>query len=320
MISLVETWTKPSDSLEIEGLKVVHRCDCNDIRKPFDQITYLKNHLKYESIAERCEYSGKNHIEYSSIKIDDICIISVYNSPNSPFDVLKRHINEVITVSKRFCENIIVVGDFNINLKIKTNYKFIEYVKSFGLTLINKLNKNSTNAKTQIDYCITNVNGWKSDYFESLTSFHKPLWIRKHEIDSQLYVDENEQIRTDMPLNLGDLSIDDRSDVMDIDDQSSFEQTHTDISFNIKDFRTDDQPEIMEIDEMTDEENDQIHTDISFKLKELKTGGLRASTIFDEKSPIETYEIVDLNTRRILDHFLLVLGSNNTTDTDQISN
>ncbi|CAF5156423.1 unnamed protein product, partial [Rotaria magnacalcarata] len=328
MISLVETWTKPSDSLEIEGFKVVHRRDCNDIRKPFGQITYLKNHLKYESIAERCEYSGKNHIEYSSIKIDDICIISVYNSPNSPFDVLKRHINEVITVSKRFCEKIIVVGDFNINLKIKTNYKFIEYVKSFGLTLINKLNKNSTNAKTQIDYCFTNVNGWKSDYFESLTSFHKPLWIRKHEIDSQLYVDENEQIRTDMPLNLGDLSIDDRSDVMDIDDQSSFEQTHTDISFNIKDFRTDDQPEIMEIDEqssfenyeMTDEENDQIHTDISFNLKELKTGGLRASTIFDEKSPIETYEIVDLNTRRILDHFLLVLGSNKTTDTDQISN
>ncbi|CAF4306693.1 unnamed protein product [Rotaria magnacalcarata] len=327
MISLVETWTKPSDSLEIEGFKIVHRRDCNDIRKPFGQITYLKNHLKYESIAERCEYLGKNHIEYSSIKIDDICIIFVYNSPNSPFDVLKRHINEVITASKRFCENIIVVGDFNINLKIKTNYKFIEYMKSFGLTLINKLNKNSTNAKTQIDYCFANVNGWKCDYFESLTSFHKPLWIRKHEIDSQLHVDENEQIRTDMPLNLGDLSIDDRSDVMDIDDQSSFEQTHSDISFNIKDFHTDDQPEIMEIGEqssfenyeMTDEENDQIHTDISFNLKELKTDGLRVSTIFDEKSPIKTYEIVDLNTRRILDHFLLVLDSNNTTDTDQIS-
>ncbi|CAF1932096.1 unnamed protein product [Rotaria magnacalcarata] len=319
--------TKPNDSLEIEGFKVVHRRDCNDIRKPFGQITYLKNHLKYESIAERCEYSGKNHIEYSSIKIYDICIISVYNSPNSPFDVLKRHINEAITASKRFCENIIVVGDFNINLKIKTNYKFIEYMKSFGLTLINKLNKNSTNANTQIDYCFANANGWKCDYFESLTSFHKPLWIRKHGIDSQLYVDENEQIRTDMPLNLGDLSIDDRSDVMDIDDQSSFEQTHTDISFNIKDFRTDDQPEIMEIDEqssfenyeMPDEENDQIHTDVSFNLKELKTNGLRASTIFGGKSPIETYEIVDLNTRRILDHFLLVLDSNNTTDTDQIS-
>ncbi|CAM4963984.1 unnamed protein product [Rotaria socialis] len=72
--------------------------------------------------------------------------------------------------------------------------------------------------------------------------------------------------------------------------------------------------------EMTDEEKDQIHTDISFNLKELKTDGLRASTTFNEKSPIETYEIVDLNTRRILDHFLLVLDSNSTTDTDHISN
>ena len=104
MISLVETWTKPTDSLEIEGFKIIHRRDCNDIRKPFGQITYLKNNLKYENITERCEYSGKDHIEYSSIKIDDICIISVYNSPNSSFDVLKRHMNEVISISKRFCE------------------------------------------------------------------------------------------------------------------------------------------------------------------------------------------------------------------------
>ncbi|CAF4166144.1 unnamed protein product, partial [Rotaria sordida] len=49
MISLVETWTKPTDSLEIEGFKVIHRRDCNDTRKPFGQITYLKNDLKYEN-------------------------------------------------------------------------------------------------------------------------------------------------------------------------------------------------------------------------------------------------------------------------------
>ncbi|CAF4648686.1 unnamed protein product, partial [Rotaria sp. Silwood2] len=145
MISLVETWTKPSDNLEIEGFKIVHRRDCDDVRKPFGQIIYLKNDLKYENITERYEYSGKNHIEYSSIKIDDICVISVYNSPNSSFDILKRHINEVITISKGFCENIIVVGDFNINLKIKINNKFIEYMESFGLSLNNILNRDSTN-------------------------------------------------------------------------------------------------------------------------------------------------------------------------------
>ena len=161
--------------MEIEGFKIIQRRNCNDTRNPFGQITYLKNDLKYENIAETYEYSGKDHIEYSSIKIDDICILSVYNSPNSSFDVLKRHINEVISISKRFCEDIIVVGDFNINLKIRINYKFIEYMESFGLTLISKLNKSSTNAKTQIDYYFTNMKDLKSDYSESLTSFHKPI-------------------------------------------------------------------------------------------------------------------------------------------------
>ncbi|CAF5189450.1 unnamed protein product, partial [Rotaria sp. Silwood1] len=45
MISLVETWTKPSDNLEIEGFEIVHRRDCDDVRKPFGQIIYLKNDL-----------------------------------------------------------------------------------------------------------------------------------------------------------------------------------------------------------------------------------------------------------------------------------
>ena len=150
--------------------------------------------MKYENITERYEYSGKDHLEYSSIKVDDICIISVYNSPNSAFDVLQRHMKEVINRSKEFCGNIIVVGDFNINLKVKTNHKLIDYMKSFGLTLINRLNKNSTNAKTQIDYCFANMHSMKSDYFESLTSFHKPIWMRKHKVLAKAHFDENEPL------------------------------------------------------------------------------------------------------------------------------
>ncbi|CAF4789648.1 unnamed protein product [Rotaria socialis] len=121
------------------------------------------------------------------------------------------------------CENIIVVGDINIDLKIKTNHKFIKYMESFRRTLINKLSKSSTHAKTQIDYCFNNVNDLKSDYFESLTSFHKPIWIRKHEIVTQFLVDENEHSRTDTPFNLEDLRIDDQFNMTEIDEESSFE-------------------------------------------------------------------------------------------------
>ena len=41
----------------------------------------------------------------------------------------------------------------------------------------------------------------KSDYFESLTSFHKPIWIRKHEILTEFHVDETvKQIRSQIYL------------------------------------------------------------------------------------------------------------------------
>ena len=295
MISLVETWTKPGDPLEIEGFKIVQRRDCNDIRKPFGQITYLKDDLNYEKTLERCEYSGKNHIEYSSIKVDDICIISVYNSPNAPFDVLQRNINEVITVSKRFCENIIVVGDFNIDLNKKPNYKFIEYMESFGLTLNNKLNKSSTNAKTQIDYCFTNMKNLKCDYFESLTSFHKPLWITKYGVVTESHVEEIERIQTDIPFNLKDLRIYDQSDIMEVDEEFSFdryeivdedEEIDIDTTFNLKDFHTSDHSDLMEI---------------------------------DEQSSFESYEIIDSNSRKIPSHFLLALNFENTLHTNQIS-
>ncbi|KAF9758259.1 ATP-dependent DNA helicase PIF1, partial [Nosema granulosis] len=295
MISLVETWTKPTDSLEIEGFKVIHRRDCNEIRKPFGQITYLKNDLKYENITERCEYSGKDHIEYCSIKVDDTCIISVYNSPNSPYDVLKRNINEVISVSKRFCKDIIVVGDFNINLKIKTNHKFIEYMESFGLSLVNKLDKSSTNAKTRIDYCFANMNDLKSDYFESLTSFHKPIWIRKHGVLTEFHVDEIEQVRTDVTFNLEDLKIYDQSDFMEVDEEFSF-----------------DRYEIVD-------ENEQVDIDTNFNFEDLHTNDQSNVMEIDEQSSLENYEIIDLTSRNILDHFLLLLDSDNIIDSDQTS-
>jgi hypothetical protein len=168
-------------------------------------------------------------------------------------------------------------------------------MESFGLTLINKLNKSSTNAKTQIDYCFTNMNDLKSDYFESLTSFHKPIWIRKHGILTEFHVDEIKQIRTDIPFNLRDLKIYDQSDMMEVDEEFSF-----------------DRYEIVD-------ENDQIDIDTTFNVEDLHISDQSDMMEIDEQSSFESYEIIDSNSRKILDQFLRVLDLNNTRDTDQIS-
>ena len=168
-------------------------------------------------------------------------------------------------------------------------------MKSFGLTMINKLNKSSTSAKTQIDYCFSNMNDLKSDYFESLTSFHKPIWIRKHGILTEFHVDEIKQIRTDISINLKDLKIYDQSDIMEVDEEFSLdcyetvnenEQIDIDTTFNLEDLHTSDQSDIMEI---------------------------------DEQSSSDNYKIMDSNSRKMLDQFLCALDLNNTTDIVEIS-
>ena len=168
-------------------------------------------------------------------------------------------------------------------------------MKSFELTLINKLGKSSTNAKTQIDYCFTNMKDLKPDHFESLTSFHKPVWIRKHEILTEFDVDAIRQIRTDIPFNLKDLKINDPSDMMEVDKVFSFQRY-----------------------EKVDE-NEQIDMDRSFNLEDLHTSNRFDMMETDEQSAFENYEIVDSDSRRILNRFLRAFHSNSIPDIDKIS-
>jgi hypothetical protein len=71
------------------------------------------------------------------------------------------------------------------------------------------------------------MNDFKSDYFESLTSFHKPIWIRKHEASTIFHVDESEQSRTNVFFSLEDRRIDEHSDMMEADEKFSFEHHET---------------------------------------------------------------------------------------------
>ena len=168
-------------------------------------------------------------------------------------------------------------------------------MESFGLLLINKLNESSTNAKTQIDYCFSNMNDFKAGYFESLTSFHKPIWINKHGIRSKFSVDEIKQSRTCMPTDSENLNISDQLDMMEVDEEFVFdghrliaeeEQIEIDAVSHLGDLQIRDQVDIMEIDEQLSSKN---------------------------------YESIDSTSRVILDDLRLVRDFNNTTYVDHIS-
>jgi hypothetical protein len=68
------------------------------------------------------------------------------------------------------------------------------------------------------------------------------------------------------------------------------------------------------------DEIEQIRTDTPFNLKDLRIYDQSDMMKIDEQSSFANYEIIDSNSRKILDHFLFVLHFNNTADVDQISN
>ena len=162
-------------------------------------------------------------------------------------------------------------------------------MKSFRFTLVNKLNKNSTNAKTQIDYFFANMHSIKSDYFESLISFHKPIWIRTHKVLAKIHFDENEYIRTNMSFDIND----DQSDAMEVDDKITF-----------------DRHDIID-------KNEQIDLDMSLQLADLSINESSDTIEIEENSSSENFEIIDSNSRKILDRFLLELNYDNNVETNQ---
>ncbi|CAF2442613.1 unnamed protein product [Rotaria sp. Silwood2] len=131
------------------------------------------------------------------------------------------------------CKHKLVKLDSDISNRIGVKLKdlqllIIDEISMVGFTMFqhvdanNILNRDSTNAKTQIDYCFTNVKDLKSDYFESLTSFHKPIWIRKHKVLTKFHFDETEDIHTNVPFNIEDIITDDQSDTMEVDEKFVF--------------------------------------------------------------------------------------------------
>ena len=91
-------------------------------------------------------------------------------------------------------------------------------MKSFGLSLNKILNRDSINAKIHIHY----IKGLRSDYFESFTSFHKPIWIRKQKIFTKFHLNETEDVHTNVSLTTEDVITDYPSDTMELDEKFGF--------------------------------------------------------------------------------------------------
>jgi hypothetical protein len=102
---------------------------------------------------------------------------------------------------------LVVFGDFNININNKSDSdSLLTFIENFGLVNSIGYDLSSTNYNTQIDICFTTKNLAKqlrSGYFESLYSYHKPIWML-YNTDATNETFYKENIKRSYPLILNE--------------------------------------------------------------------------------------------------------------------
>lgn len=123
-----------------------------------------------------------NYMITSGLIIGNYCIITIYKSPKFTFTNFKNNVNKVYeAIEKENISQIIIIGDFNINiLNCTTNLSLplLKFMQSKNLYLVIHKNSITTDNNTLIDLCFSNNPNIVINIFESMYSDHKPLWFQ----------------------------------------------------------------------------------------------------------------------------------------------
>jgi UvrD-like helicase C-terminal domain len=175
-----ETWSLSSDVYDINGRLCIHRNDNANARKPLGSIAFGLKNGKYSSKYSNLVF-GKNQQSYvDCFTVSDgiYNIVTIYKSPKASIKMLLNTLDGAFSHISNCNKNTLVIGDFNINVNSVIGAKLIDYFNDRGLTFILPLKTPSTNGGTQIDLCFSNITGAKASYYESVSSYHKPIVVQ----------------------------------------------------------------------------------------------------------------------------------------------
>ena len=150
---------------------IVVRADQKNSTKPYyGIISYIKNNIKINNI----EYLSKETIDTLYINITfhnkNISIFAIYNSPKNTYNYFEKHIVTEIEKKISLCDNIIILGDFNLQ------YNSINYIKLSTKLSKYHLKQHVTNFTTinnsTIDFIFTNMTIDKINNFYAHWSNH----------------------------------------------------------------------------------------------------------------------------------------------------
>lgn len=173
VFAIVETWLKPihtNKSVELEGYKII-RSDrnCKKKTRGGGVAFYLKKCLKYSIIAKS---DGESEIDYLFIKLTQANLVCgvIYKPPDINISKLEHIFNLILEISS-IEPNILIMGDFNVNLMAQHSYKTLKMIDnleaiSFKLITTHPTCHKNTSSST-IDLFAGNCTNNSSNVYQS---------------------------------------------------------------------------------------------------------------------------------------------------------
>jgi len=150
VIICIETWTKASDKFEIANYQAINH-STEEYKKARGHVCFIKKNFKYKVTQIKCNNLEEDQCEIGSLTLEDYTIIYTYKpvamTKTDFIEKLKKFI-----LSNNIEKKIILFGDFNLNMKLNENRKFLEKeLNKFDLTPVFPKDLSTTDCNTQID-------------------------------------------------------------------------------------------------------------------------------------------------------------------------
>lgn len=155
---------------------IIVRADQKNSNNPYHGIiTYVNKDIN----INRIEYKSKENIDTLILNIKyntrDITLISLYNAPNNQYSELENHITKIIKEENEINNNIILLGDFNIQIcsphYLQLSQKLLQY------NLKQHISNYSTIYKTTIDYIFSNIEVYNIQNIHAHWSDHNMIHL-----------------------------------------------------------------------------------------------------------------------------------------------
>jgi nucleoside-triphosphatase THEP1 len=194
MMAFVEPWILENENYDFRGFQCFHKSACSIPRNSTGSILYGKEELQGKLNAElfTSSKSGSGHIDFTLWKLDTVILLMTYRSPKSKIQDFIDQLQGHLTTLKAHKNPTILFGDFNIDLNQKAGSNIRDICINYGLKSCLPPSCSTTDGKTQIDGCFSNLKYMEVWLYESVFSYHKPICITWRKADVEILINGEE--------------------------------------------------------------------------------------------------------------------------------